>query len=80
MGEQNLPQLCARAGPAVTTAIVSTITSELYRGYKAWCEENGHKPLSSARIADEWIRLCFEKYRAAGKPCYKSVRLRLPSE
>ena len=36
---------------------------ELYRAYKTWCEENGHRPQSSTALAEEWARLGFERYR-----------------
>lgn len=55
-------------------------TSRLYREYKFWCEENGHRPLSSTRMATEWERLGFEKLRSNGVRYYSGVRLRLPSE
>ena len=33
----------------------------LYREYKHWCEDNGHRPLSSTRVAEDWRRLGFEQ-------------------
>jgi putative DNA primase/helicase len=54
--------------------------SQLYREYKYWCDENGHRPLSSTRVAAEWERLGFEKRRPGGLSYYYGLRLRLPNE
>lgn len=54
--------------------------SELYKEYKFWCEENGHRPQSSTRLADDWQRLGFEKRRAKDAQYYHGVRVRLPGE
>ncbi len=54
--------------------------STLYSEYKLWCEENGHRPQSSTRLADDWQRLGFERKRIKGSTYYQGVRLRLPSE
>jgi putative DNA primase/helicase len=35
--------------------------SKLYREYKYWCEDNGHRPQSSTRVAADWQRLGFER-------------------
>lgn len=53
---------------------------ELYKEYKFWCEENGHRPQSSTRLADDWQRLGFEKKRAKDGQYYHGVRLRLPGD
>lgn len=53
---------------------------ELYSEYKQWCEDNGHRPQSSTRLADDWQRLGFERYRAKGSTFYRGVRVRLPGE
>jgi putative DNA primase/helicase len=52
----------------------------LYGEYKFWCEDNGHRHLSSTRMAEEWKRLGFEQYKAKGKSRYKGVRVRLSDE
>ena len=36
----------------------------LYDRYRDWCMANGHKPMSSTKVAEEWKRLGFEKVRA----------------
>jgi putative DNA primase/helicase len=53
---------------------------ELYREYKYWCEDNGHRAQSSTRLAEDWQRLGFERYRVKGKTRYRGVRIRLPGE
>jgi putative DNA primase/helicase len=52
----------------------------LYREYKLWCEDNGHRALSSTRMAEEWKRLGFEQYKTKGKSRYRGVRVRMSSE
>jgi P4 family phage/plasmid primase-like protien len=58
----------------------SEAASELYKEYKFWCEENGHRRLSSTRVAEDWQRLGFERYRSKGTTRYRGVRVRLPGE
>ena len=53
---------------------------ELYSEYRLWCEENGHRPQSSTRLADDWQRLGFERKRIKGSSYYQGVRVRLPGE
>lgn len=54
--------------------------SALYRRYKDWCIENGHKPLSSTKVASDWKRLGFEKYLSAGKSFWRFVGLKAEYE
>jgi P4 family phage/plasmid primase-like protien len=54
--------------------------SQLYTEYKAWCLENGHRPMSSTRLADDWARLGFEKTASNGRRFYRGVTLRLAGE
>jgi putative DNA primase/helicase len=54
--------------------------SELYKEYKFWCEDNGHRPKSSTSVAEDWQRLGFERYRSSGTSRYRGVRVRLPGE
>ena len=55
-------------------------SSGLYGEYNLWCRDNGHHPLSSTRMAEEWKRLGFEQYRSNGKVRYRGVRVRPPGE
>jgi len=59
-----------------------TQAGRLYKEYKAWCEESGHRAMSSTRMASEWERLGIQKYPnpIEGKRYYTGIRLRLPSE
>jgi putative DNA primase/helicase len=54
--------------------------SQLYTEYKEWCLENGHRPMSSTRLADDWARLGFEKTASNGRRFYKGLTLRLAGE
>jgi putative DNA primase/helicase len=54
--------------------------SQLYTEYKEWCLENGHRPMSSTRLADDWARLGFEKTASNGRRFYRGVKLRLVGE
>jgi putative DNA primase/helicase len=53
---------------------------ELYKEYRFWCEENGHRPQSSTRLADDWQRLGFERARIKGSTYYRGIRVKLPGE
>ena len=54
--------------------------SALYSEYRQWCEDNGHRPQSSTRLADDWQRLGFERKRIKGSSYYQGVRVRLPGD
>jgi putative DNA primase/helicase len=49
--------------------------ARLYREYKYWCEENGHRPQSSTRLADDWRRLGFERRRTKAGTVYRGLHL-----
>jgi putative DNA primase/helicase len=49
--------------------------SHLYREYKSWCEDNGHRPQSSTRLADDWRRLGFERKRTMAGTVYRGLQL-----
>ena len=51
---------CCLIGPDYKTQ-----ANTLYQTYKKWCEDSGHKPMSSTSLASEWERLGFEKYAAS---------------
>jgi P4 family phage/plasmid primase-like protien len=50
--------------------------ANLYREYKFWCEENGHRPQSSTRLSDDWRRLGFERRRTKAGTFYRGLQLR----
>jgi putative DNA primase/helicase len=52
----------------------------LYSRYREWCVDNGHKPQSSTRLADDWRRLGFERRRVKGRSFWSGVALRTGSE
>ena len=68
------------ADRCIVDADVREKSSTLYSEYRDWCEANGHRAQSSTRLADDWQRLGFERYRAKGTSYYRGVRVRLPSE
>jgi P4 family phage/plasmid primase-like protien len=49
--------------------------ARLYREYRYWCEENGHRPQSSTRVAADWQRLGFERKRTMSGTIYQGLRL-----
>ena len=49
--------------------------AKLYREYKYWCEENGHRPQSSTRVATDWQRLGFERKRIMSGTVYQGLRV-----
>jgi putative DNA primase/helicase len=54
--------------------------ARLYREYKFWCEENGHRPQSSTRVADDWQRLGFERRRTKSGTVYRGLRIKEAGE
>jgi putative DNA primase/helicase len=50
-------------------------SAKLYREYKYWCEENGHRPQSSTRVAADWQRLGFERKRTMSGTVYQGLRI-----
>jgi putative DNA primase/helicase len=50
-------------------------SSDLYSKYKDWCYENGYKPQSSHKMADEWRRLKFSRARINGRSHWQGVGL-----
>jgi putative DNA primase/helicase len=49
--------------------------AKLYREYKYWCEENGHRPQSSTRVAADWQRLGFVRKRTMSGTVYQGLRV-----
>lgn len=43
-----------------------TQAQDLYDRYSEWCKRNGHKPMSSTKVTEEWKRLGFERMRIRG--------------
>jgi len=66
---QFLRERCELDGQTWTRAM------ELYRAYRSWCEDTGHRPMSSTAIAREWKRLGIERREVSGSREYL-VRLR----
>ena len=50
-------------------------SAHLYNRYRQWCIDNGHKPQSSTSLAQDWKRLKFERYRAAGRTFWRGIGL-----
>lgn len=53
----------------------SVRAGDLYADYRLWCESNGHKSLSSTRMAGEWERLGFRKGKDNKGTYYAGVSL-----
>lgn len=47
----------------------------LYDEYSGWCKRNGHTPMSSTRMAEEWKRLGFEKRESNGRKYWIGVEV-----
>jgi P4 family phage/plasmid primase-like protien len=50
-------------------------SGDLYKAYKQWCLDNGHKPKSSTALADDWRRLGLERSMSGGYPYWHGVEL-----
>lgn len=61
---------CCETGPDYTIQ-----SSELYQAYREWCNDNGFKAESSVRMAEEWRRLGFDRYRMKGTSRWRGVQL-----
>jgi putative DNA primase/helicase len=52
-----------------------TPSQELYDAYADWCKRNGHKPMSSTKMAEEWKRLGFEKINSNGRKFWQGIEI-----
>lgn len=52
-----------------------TQAQDLYEAYVTWCENNGHMPMSSTRMAREWVRLGFIKQKINGSNFWVGIKL-----
>jgi putative DNA primase/helicase len=68
------------AEKCIRDPVASEKAGDLYKEYTYWCEDNGHRRQSSTRVAEDWQRLGFERYRSSGTTRYRGVRVRLPGE
>ena len=50
-------------------------TGDLYRAYKDWCYESGHKAKSKTALADDWERLGLERKVSGGYSYWHGVEL-----
>lgn len=65
---------CCKTGVNETTKKPYRAQSSLlYGAYAQWCKDNGHKPQSATSIADDWLRLGFEKKPANGRVWWHGV-------
>jgi putative DNA primase/helicase len=71
-----LEETNARLDP--TDPYCRTSAQYLYDRYRNWCIANGHKPMSSTKVAEEWKRLGFEKQRLAGGVYWVGVEVSAP--
>ena len=53
-------------------------SQELYDKYNDWCRRNGHLPMSSTKMAEEWKRLKFEKRKIHGVVYWLGVEIPPP--
>lgn len=51
---------------------------ELYDRYNDWCRRNGHKPMSSTKVAEEWKRLGFDRTTINGTRYWTGVEIPTP--
>lgn len=50
--------------------------SGLYKAYRDWCDENGHKAQSSTSVAMDWRRLGYKRKRTSHGVLWEGVRLK----
>jgi len=51
-------------------------SAPLYKAYRCWCEENGHKPKSMTQVAEDWRRLGFRDKRDSKGVVWHGVEVR----
>lgn len=51
-----------------------TSAQDLYDRYNDWCRRNGHKPMSSTKVSEEWKRLGFERMRIGGTSYWQGLK------
>lgn len=66
----NFVEECCNVGP-----LLSVQSSDLYKAYKEWCFETGHKPQSTTSIASDWRRLGFKRRRTSAGSIWEGVDL-----
>jgi putative DNA primase/helicase len=52
-----------------------TQSQSLYDQYADWCRRNGHKPMSSTKMAEEWRRLGFERVIDSGRKYWQGIEI-----
>lgn len=52
-----------------------TQAQDLYEAYVSWCENNGHMPMSSTKLAREWVRMGFIKTKINGSNFWVGIKL-----
>ena len=52
-----------------------TQAQEIYDAYAAWCLRTNHRPLSSTKLAREWMRVGFERTVISGLKYWVGVKL-----
>ena len=53
----------------------SVMAKQLYKEYREWCIDTGHKYKSMTRVAADWLRIGFSKRRAGKGVVYDGVGL-----
>lgn len=75
--KNDIPQMFldeAGAKIDLTDPTCRTGAQDLYDRYADWCKRNGHKPMSSTKIAEEWKRFGFERQRINGTSFWYGVK------
>src|SRR5215475_9048671 len=49
--------------------------SDLYTAYSGWAKQNGHRPVSSTRLAEDWRRLRLTRKAIGGLHYWYGIRL-----
>ncbi len=52
-----------------------TQAQQLYDAYAEWCVKTNHRPLSSTKLAREWMRVGFERTVISGLKYWIGVKL-----
>jgi putative DNA primase/helicase len=69
--EGNFSEECLDFSPAM-----SVQSKDLYRAYKSWCDDNGHRAKNITNVAREWRRLGLEDRRNNGRTLWHGAALK----
>lgn len=66
---------CMERDPEPLDPTMREKSDDLYKSFRQWALDNGHKPLSAQRAAERWQSLGLERRAINGQKCYFGAEL-----